>query len=54
MTPVETIWVVCELGAGKDFAHTVVAERVRRVEPAIVPFAALAKVGLDFLGFFKL
>jgi len=54
MSQVEPVWVVCELGAGKDFAHAVVAERMGRVEPALVALAPLAKVGLDFLGFFEL
>lgn len=54
MTPVKTIWVVCEACAGKDLAHAVVAERVGRVEPALVALAPLAKVGLDFPDFFEL
>ena len=46
MTPVER--VVCELGAGEHLVHALVAERMRRVEPALVAFATLAGIGLDF------
>ena len=54
MSQVEPVWVVCEVCAGEDFAHAVVAERMGRVEPALVALAPLAKVGLDFRGFFEL
>ena len=52
MSQVKPVRVVCELGAGENIAHTVVAEPVRRVEPTRVAFATLAQVRFDFLDFF--
>ena len=52
MHQVKPVRVVCELDAGENFAHAVVAERVGRVEPTRVAFAELAQVGFDFLDFF--